>query len=195
MPHLNQRIIALLGKTDNPAFNSTDLTAAILRSFREHKISVLELYLIIVGVYPTSEKLEKINYLVEFGRDSDLEKFLELEIESSLVPTNRVSFKNPSTVNILDVTQTATLGFTSGIQRVVREFFRHNIGEIVLGTWSTNGQLFRALVGDEVKNFLEAIPLEYYKTRDEFENLILLDKNLLLFETGGFNLSIYNRYL
>ena len=190
-----QRLSVAIPDAQSVAGSPEELFERIIRSFSNNQIDALDFYLVCIGYYPDLEDLEKLQSILRNENSyDDLCEFIECEIVNGAVPSNKIFLKKSQKSNIMDVTQSLGLSFTSGIQRVVREIFRRNQDNFHLGVWELGGRVFRLVGGKEESSYLAAE--NNVRSSDILTtNLYFSGERLFLFENLNWNREILEKYL
>jgi glycosyltransferase involved in cell wall biosynthesis len=172
-----------------------ELFEKLVRIFLNNQISSLDFYLACIGYYPDPVNLEKLQSIRRKASTyDDLCRFVESEIINGPIPSNKIFLRRSPKTNIMDVTQSLGLSFTSGIQRVVREIFRKNQTEVDLGVWEFGGKVFRLVDRKEELLYLAA-ENNIRSSNIVTINLYFWGENLFLFENLNWNRDILEKYL
>ena len=167
----------------------------LIHAYHQGKVSALNFYLAVVGTYPNLSEIESLELILrKIDIHEKVLEFINLEIKKSPSPTNLILFHKPSKSAIMDVTLSISLGFTSGIQRVVREVFKVNFSNLVLGRWSPDGNFFHFVESDDEARYIEGLPVKEHRSKENFYNVYLPGSRVYLFENLGWNTSILERY-
>lgn len=190
-----QRMSVAIPSGQSVAESPAELLEEVIRSFSSNLINSLDFYLVCVGYYPDLDNLEELQSILRKENWYDeLCKFVDCEIINGPLPSNKIFLKRSRKSNIMDVTQSLGLGFTSGIQRVVREIFRKNQSEFQLGVWELGGKVFRLVSAKEESSYLAA-ENTIRSTEIVPTNLYFSGESLFLFENLNWNREILEKYL
>jgi glycosyltransferase involved in cell wall biosynthesis len=159
-------------------------------------VSSCDLYLMVVGLHPTSAQLEDIEFhLNENKGNLDLLHYLDKQIERSPYPKNQIFFTAIEGTSIMDVSQTQELSFTSGIQRVVREVFKASAFTHKLGYWDQAGCVFTIMDVQRIQDFINMVPNSRNDKSSPIMNTYFFENQILLYETAAWSEEIYKRYI
>jgi len=194
--HFSQRYTVITKKNLFETSSTTQNYEKLIENFiGENVIPSYAIHLAVVGTYPTSNIVEEMDYLRDRNDFLGILNLLNLQISTSAIPSNRIFLKKPMLPNIMDVSQTSQLSFTSGIQRVVRETFKSHSELFELCRWSDDGNFLMLISGQEEKEyFIESKKLNSLKIEEGLFNTYLDSHSILLLENCNFNSAVFERY-